>query len=253
MQILILLAVIPSIIIAMILYLSDKKEKEPVLELVKAFFMGIGSIVLTLIVSYMFNIIDIKLDTDNIIQVFIYSFIDIALVEELSKWLCSYLFVRRNRNFNYMYDGIIYFAFVSLGFATVENILYAFSGELSTVLIRAFTTVPAHTFFGITGGYYYALAIREKNKENFNKKNKYLILSIITPILLHFFFLLTGNYLFLIVFLVFFVTLYNSSIDKAKKMEKIDHLLATKDIHCRNCGNIVDSDVCSNCGKRIEE
>ena len=253
MQILLLLAVIPSIIIAFLVYVSDRKEKEPIGELVKAFLLGILAVIITLAISLLLGITNVDLTKINTFELFIYTFISVSLVEELAKWLCGHLLLRKNSHFDYMYDGIVYYSFIALGFATVENILYALSSDLSTVLIRAVTTVPAHVFFGITCGYYYALSIREKNKGNLNQKNSYLVLSIIIPVLLHGFYdfcLLTGNYIFLMIFLVFVVSLYVISLSNAGRMQRIDHMLDDKDIHCRNCGKVLNSDVCDYCGAK---
>ena len=56
-------------------------------------------------------------------------------------------------------DGIVYAAAVSLGFAGLENVMYLFSAEdwVSTGIVRALFSVPAHFFFGILMGYYYSL------------------------------------------------------------------------------------------------
>lgn len=251
MQLLLLLAVIPSLIIAIIVYLSDRKEREPIVELIKAFVLGMFAVLVTLFISSIFSINSVDITKMNVFRIFIYSFLEIALIEELAKFFGGYILLRKNTNFNYMYDGIVYYAFVALGFATVENILYAITTDISTVLIRAITTVPAHTFFGIACGYYFALSIREKIKGNVKKKNRYLFLSMIIPILIHGFYdfcLLTGNYIFLMIYLVFIVSLYVISISNARKMQRIDHLLDSRDIHCRNCGCILKSNKCDYCG-----
>ena len=218
-----LLSIIPSIIFAFIIYISDKKEKEPIKELLKAFVLGILSVILTLIISYCLGIDTIDPKKYNLIGIIAYSFLAVALIEELSKFLCGYLSIKNNPNFNYMYDGIVYFSFVSLGFATVENILYAIHGTMTTILVRAITTVPAHIMFGIISGYYYAIYKREKFKGNKNKR--FLLLSIIIPIMLHGFYdfcLLTGNYIFFLIYILFISTLYTFSISSAIKMEKSD-------------------------------
>lgn len=228
MKLMITLAILPSLIIAILLYLSDKKEREPIGELIKAFFLGIVSIIITLGVSYIFDITKIDVDNLDMMGLAIYSFISIALIEETSKWLMAHIFVRKNHNFNYMYDGIMYFSYVSLGFATVENILYIASSGLQAALVRSVTTVPAHVFFAMASGYYYTLAVKEKFKNNNQLKIRYYILSIIMPIFLHGFFdfcLLTKNYMFLLVFLVFVVSLYIISIGNARKVEKNDRLI----------------------------
>ena len=53
-------------------------------------------------------------------------------------------------------DGVVYGAVASLGFATIENLLYCASGDLGTALGRAFTAVPAHAAFGAIMGYTFA-------------------------------------------------------------------------------------------------
>lgn len=225
MKLMIALAILPSLVIAVLLYLSDKKEREPISELIKAFFLGTVSIIITLGISYMFDVTEVNVDNLDVVGLAIYSFIGVALIEEISKWLMAHIFVKSNHNFNYMYDGIVYFSYVSLGFATIENILYIASTDISTALIRAVTTVPAHVFFAMAAGYYYTLSIKENNKAI---KIRYFILSIIMPIFLHGFFdfcLLTKNYLFLMIFLVFVVSLYIISIGNARKVEKNDRLI----------------------------
>lgn len=226
MKLMITLALLPSLIIALLLYISDKKEREPITELIKAFFLGIISIIITLGISFIFDVTKIEVDNLDMVGLAIYSFIDVALIEEVSKWLMAHIFVRNNPNYNYMYDGIIYFSYVSLGFATIENILYIASTGLTAALVRAVTTVPSHVFFAMTAGYYYTLATKEKNNKAL--RSGYFILSIVMPVLLHGFFdfcLLTKNYLFLLIFLVFVVSLYIVSIGNARKVEKNDRLI----------------------------
>lgn len=233
MEVLLMLSILPSIIIAFLIYKSDKKEKEPIGELAKAFFIGVLAVFLTVILSIIFKVTEIDIEMlleEDLFKIFTYSFISIALIEELSKWICGYLFLRKNRNYDYMFDGIVYFVFIALGFATVENILYATTSDLSTIIIRAITTVPAHAFFGVFSGYYLSL----HKKEKLNKKipiDRYLFLSIISPILLHGFFdfcLLTQNLLFFMTYIVFVVTLYFISINKIKEMMKKDELIENK-------------------------
>ena len=255
MQYLLLIAIIPSLIIAFAIYKTDKKEKEPIKELIKAFLLGIVAIIITLAISCFIGLGEINLDTSSLFDIMFYSFIEIALVEELSKWVCGYLFLRKNPNYDYMFDGIVYSVFVALGFATVENILYTLSGGIITGLIRAVSTVPAHAFFGVSIGYCYSLAKREKIKGNNGKYRKYLLLSILVPVLLHGFYdfcLFSGMPIFFIAYLIFVVSLYTFSIDNIKKMERIDHKLNSKDIHCRNCGSVVKDKFCTSCGKRID-
>ena len=143
MEFFIWLAILPSIIIAFIINKADKKEKEPTIELVKAFSMGFLAVVLTLLLSFLLGINHIQVHSNRMIEVAFYSFFAIAFIEEFCKWICAHLFLRKNKNFNYLFDGILYVTLVSLGFATIENILYTLQGGLTTVIVRAITTVPA--------------------------------------------------------------------------------------------------------------
>ena len=53
---------------------------------------------------------------------------------------------------------------VSMGFATLENVLYVFQHGVSTGILRAFTAVPAHATFAILMGYFMGKAKFSKNR-----------------------------------------------------------------------------------------
>ena len=95
------------------------------------------------------------------------------------------LIIWRNRNFNEFFDGIVYASFIGLGFACVENIMYVFGagsffGAIGIGLTRALLSVPGHFLFGVLMGYYLALA-----KFDPQNRSKYLIYSLIIPMLAH--------------------------------------------------------------------
>ena len=95
------------------------------------------------------------------------------------------LIIWRNRNFNEFFDGIVYACFISLGFACIENIMYVFGagsffGSIGIGLTRALLSVPGHFLFGVLMGYYLALA-----KFDPQNRSKYLIYSLIIPMLAH--------------------------------------------------------------------
>jgi RsiW-degrading membrane proteinase PrsW (M82 family) len=82
------------------------------------------------------------------------AFVLAAIPEELFK-LCVLLFyVRRHSAFDEPMDGLVYGVAASLGFATIENILYVMSGGMEVALMRAITAVPAHATMGAIMGYY---------------------------------------------------------------------------------------------------
>lgn len=85
------------------------------------------------------------------------NFVRVALVEELSKLLPFLLFAYRHREMDGPMDGIVYAVAVALGFATVENTLYAraFGGDV--LVYRAFTSTLAHVSFSGLWGYAFGL------------------------------------------------------------------------------------------------
>ena len=257
MEFLIMLAILPGIIVGFLIYKADKIEKEPKKELVKAFLLGIAAVILTLILSYIFGVTNIDTFFDNWIEVFFYSFIGISLVEEFSKWICSYLFLNKSKNYNYLFDGIVYTVFISLGFATVENILYTLSGGVLTGIIRAITTVPAHAFFAVFSGYYLSIAKKERISANKLSHKKYLFYSLMIPFLLHGFYdfcLLMQNMILFLIFLIFVVILYSISIHQINKLRAIDSPFIKRRIaFCQNCGCKITGNYCSNCSRKVEE
>ena len=129
------IAVIPSIILGFFVYKKDILEKEPIGLILKLFLLGAFSI---LPAATLENIIMnlIPATSNDILNYLILSFICIALVEEGLKALFAYKTAWRNKNFNHIYDGIVYCVFTSLGFATLENILYVFEyGNITGMIV----------------------------------------------------------------------------------------------------------------------
>lgn len=86
------------------------------------------------------------------------SFGVLALAEEAAKFALLLMLVFPRRFFNEPMDGIVYAVLIAMGFATLENIVYADRFGLQTVLVRALTAVPAHLAFAIVQGYFVGLA-----------------------------------------------------------------------------------------------
>ncbi|MGB0984452.1 MAG: PrsW family intramembrane metalloprotease, partial [Saprospiraceae bacterium] len=70
---------------------------------------------------------------------------------------------------------------IGMGFATLENILYAINFNMDTILVRMFTAVPAHAAFAIIMGYYVGLAKHSKT----GKEKKLLTYGFLGAFLLH--------------------------------------------------------------------
>lgn len=108
------------------------------------------------------------------------AFLGAAVPEEFFKFLVLFLYAARHREFDEPMDGIVYGVAASLGFATLENILYVVQGGMGVAIVRAFTAVPGHALFGAVMGLHVGRA-------RFAGKSApwHLALALFWPILLH--------------------------------------------------------------------
>ena len=251
------LSILPILVIGIYIYHKDR-EKEPLFLLFKLFLGGVFSCALTLAMSYIlesfFPILFKNGDGLNFIEMFLQAFIGIALVEELSKWLMVYLISYNDKAFDDLYDMIVYAVFVSLGFALLENIYYVLDGGIDVGIIRALLAVPGHAANGIFMGYYLALSKQTLYNRRKDLHNKYILLSIVVPVLLHgtYDYLLFNGYLiFFVIFLIFIAILYKISIDKVNRFAEITRKMQYDVKYCPSCGEVVNSNYCSKCGSKI--
>ncbi|SJZ42689.1 PrsW family intramembrane metalloprotease [Garciella nitratireducens] len=199
-----LVAILPTIIIAWIIYFHDRYEKEPIGLVLKTFVLG-GIIILpTLVIENLFLCMQSFL---RIGETFYISFIVSGFTEEFLKRQVVLRVVYKSREFNEKFDGIAYCVYAALGFATIENIMYITNQHALQPLIgiyRGIFSVPAHCLFAITMGYYLSLA---KFSKNTFKKNKYLNKSLWVPVIFHgiFNFILLSNIPYLMMLFVPFV------------------------------------------------
>lgn len=173
------LALAPGCAIMLYIYLKDKHEREPLSLLITSFIYGCLSTILTLSISYPVNLL-ILTKEDDVIQQFVNAFFKVALIEEFSKFVFVRFILFNNKNFNEPFDGIVYAVIVSMGFATIENIIYVFQFGFATGIMRLFTAVPAHAAFGILMGYFLGRA------KFTHQKNLYLsLVALLIPTLFH--------------------------------------------------------------------
>lgn len=171
-------AVAPSAALLYYFYVRDKYEKEPRRVLLAAF--GLGSLIVVPVVfaELRLNIFDMA--ENGLLGAGYTAFVVAGLVEEGFKYLIFWFFFWKNKNFDEMYDGIVYCVFISLGFATTENLGYVLLSGYHTAWIRSITAVPAHALFGVCMGYYFGKAKFKKDKSSM-----YLLLAFCIPFLLH--------------------------------------------------------------------
>jgi RsiW-degrading membrane proteinase PrsW (M82 family) len=208
-------ALAPSAALIYYFYARDKYEKEPRLLLLKAFLMGGGLVIPVLFVEMSLDIFNI---TDNsILSAGYTAFVVAGLVEESFKFLFFFLYIWKNREFNEMYDGIVYAVFISLGFATVENIAYVLSTGMSTAAIRSVTAVPAHALFAVAMGYYLGIA-RFAGPQY---RRRYIARGFAIPVLLHGiydFILLSQRFYLLILFIPYMLYLWKRGLRNVEEL-----------------------------------
>lgn len=180
---LIVLAIAPAIFLLVYLYFRDRYEREPLGLVVRTFLFG--ALMAAPVVGV--NLLALKpaaaaLGVGGSWQAPWDAFIAAALTEELFKLVAVLLIAYRNPNFNEPYDGIVYAAAASLGFATLENVLYVLQNGVNTGVVRAILSVPGHAVFGIIMGYYLG---RAKFARGLVRKAGLFFGALALPVLLH--------------------------------------------------------------------
>ncbi len=221
-----LLSVLPSIILFYIVWKGDRYEKEPPKLLVKLFLFGaLTTVSATIIELVGSDVIFGFMDHQGMPFLLIENFLIVALAEEAGKYFVLKKVTWKHPAFNYTFDAVVYAVAVSLGFATLENILYIFDNDLSVAIIRALFSVPGHVIDAIYMGYYYGLARHAEGYNDIRLRKKYLKSAFFVPVLIHGFydFCLSTEYgIFLLIFLVFEVIITVLAIKKFLQLSKIE-------------------------------
>lgn len=230
-----MLAILPSIILMVYIYKKDNKEKEPVRFLLACFGFGaLTALPAVLLETIESVVVDAVFTEGSVIYAIVDSFLVAAFSEELFKYLFLKIKTWKSWQFNCTFDGVVYAVFVSLGFATLENILYVAEGGLSTAILRMFTSIPGHMAFGVFMGYYYSFAKSCELWGNPASSSKHKKRALWVPVLLH------GIYdtllsvdaevagdgwwiLSVILWFVFIIVMYVMTFKLVNKASKYDH------------------------------
>ena len=280
MQYLLVAAVLPIVILCIFVYKKDPHH-EPGGLLAKIFILGFVSAIPVVIVEMILGKFFPTDEVSNFILIFINVFISVAVVEEGFKWLVTMLFGYKNKEFDEVYDIIVYAVFASLGFACIENILYVFTNGFVNAILRALLSVPGHMSFGVLMGYFLAQAKIGRINKHGGIYSRNMLLSILLPTIAHtlydaLLFYSAYNLFSIVLFFMFDAALVTICLVTVNKMSKIQHnldnivstgVLKTTDdgdlifttmtgsvVHyCPLCGNNVDDcNYCSKCGFRVK-
>jgi len=246
----IFVAVLPIVLIGLFIYKNDK-FKEPSKLLFKLFVFGVISCFPAIILESIMGSFFPKMEYMNFLEMFLYVFLVIALVEEVCKWIFLYKIAYTHNEFDSLYDMIVYASFVALGFACFENILYVYSNGIFTGLVRAISAVPGHVCDGILMGSYLSLAKVNYIRGNYDLSKKFKIYSLIIPTIIHGiydFCLFWGRPIFILIFVIFVVSLFIICFRKVKEVSSRDMVFKYKNNYCTKCGLRVTTRFCTRCG-----
>ena len=144
-------------------YHKDRHMPEPVGNLVLCFALGIGSFYLGKMMYLGLDLIGLRFDAFTLAEssragLFAYSILAIGGIEEFAKLAPFLIIVLRFEAFDEPVDGIIYAAFIALGFASVENIQYLQYVTGLEMIGRGFASPLVHIMFASIWAYYIGLA-----------------------------------------------------------------------------------------------
>ncbi|MCU6710039.1 glutamic-type intramembrane protease PrsW [Paenibacillus sp. J5C_2022] len=169
-------AIAPGISLLIYLYLRDRYNAEPIHMVLRMFLLGVLIVIPVMVIQ---RGLQLWLGETPFLSAFVHS----AGVEEFLKWFVLYHFIYNHTEFDEHYDGILYAASISIGFATMENVLYAIITPVSfsSLLMRALLPVSGHALFGVLMGYYVG-----KAKFASGRSSKwFLAISLLLPFALH--------------------------------------------------------------------
>ncbi|WP_426453529.1 glutamic-type intramembrane protease PrsW [Paenibacillus sp. S-38] len=170
-------AIAPGAALLCYFYLKDRYQPEPVSLVLRMFFFGV-LLVFPIMVLQRALVLGLGLGEGS----FLFSFLASSLPEEFFKWFLVYFVIYKHTSFDEPYDGIVYSVAVSLGFATLENVFYAFlhGTDFSFLLWRAFLPVSGHAMFGVIMGYHFG-----KAKFSGTGSSKHLLYALLLPFFWH--------------------------------------------------------------------
>jgi RsiW-degrading membrane proteinase PrsW (M82 family) len=144
-------AVVPSLLLLWYVYARDRNP-EPRGLLVKTFLLGAAICLPVIPVALWLQSLGQGLAVGVWGTALVQAFLGAAIPEELFKYLVLRRYVWSQPAFDEPLDGVVYGTTASLGFATLENILYVSDGGMGVAVLRALTAVPGHAFTGVVMG-----------------------------------------------------------------------------------------------------
>lgn len=176
-----LTAILPSLLLIWYFHSRDVYP-EPQKVIWKTFALSILSVIPVLMTGGPVKLFFTDSITDPWFSGISTAFLVAAIPEEFFKFIVVFFYASRHKEFDEPMDGIVYGVVGSLGFATLENVLYTMQGGLAIAFARAVTAVPCHAFLGAIMGYYIG---QYRFPPDGKKRGFYLFKALFWPMLLH--------------------------------------------------------------------
>jgi RsiW-degrading membrane proteinase PrsW (M82 family) len=159
-------ATLPAAFFAVIVHRTDKNREPPWL-VVTTFVLGATAAVLALLVTSRaaaLTGLDVRVSAAGESGALAFLFLVVAPLQEAGKVAAAWpAFL--SKHFDEPYDGVVYAAASSLGFAAVENAFVLHAHPTGGIWIaRALLALPAHVFFACLWGYALGRAKELKNR-----------------------------------------------------------------------------------------
>lgn len=223
----ILAALLPAAFLLHYIYKKDTIEKEPPALLGKLLLGGVlSAFAASVLENIGENLLNIYVEPDTSLYAVLTAFLVVAVAEEGAKFFFLRKYSWNQPAFNYMFDGIVYAVFVSLGFAAFENVLYVFNYGLGVAVTRAFLAIPGHMGFSVYMGIFYGKAKLCERWGDTAGRTRNWVISCLIAVLLHGFYdacLMVGTNQTILCFVIFVVLMYVftwRSIQKASKEDQ---------------------------------
>lgn len=160
---LILPIILPIVFWAAYHYHKDRHLREPPLNLLLCFLLGLLAAALSKGMYAGLEPLGLRFDAlalaaDNPFGLFLYSMLAIGPIEEFAKMLPFLAIVIRFRAFDELLDGIVYASFIALGYALAENLHYLDLLSPLEAAARGFAGPVVHIVFASIWAYWISRA-----------------------------------------------------------------------------------------------
>lgn len=209
-----LIALLPTVILCVYVYRKDRVDKEPLSLLLILFLAGAVAFVPSYFIdnalikalnalfsggiSYSNEGVIIYADTfTKLAYGALRTLASGCLVDFALKWVLLVLITKNNKNFNCLFDGIVYAVSLFFSFAVAESFTFSYGEGIDRFLSYALNLIPSHVYIGLITGIFYTLwhaykAAEKKesrlisdgtvNEKRICKSSFMLLLSFIVPL-----------------------------------------------------------------------